>query len=85
MKRRTPPRPEDTVDDVVRDARRWRALMSSERIRVATEIHQPHSKPVPGAKYLMLELWSHSDMPSTKQHHMLTDYVDFIIELEGMK
>jgi hypothetical protein len=68
--------------DDARDAARWRALMSSERIRVSTTVHQPHSNPVPGSLYMMVELWSHSDMPETRlSRHLLVEYADFIREV----
>lgn len=69
--------------DEQRDARRWRALMSSARIRVLTTTPQPHSRPVPGARYILIEFWSKHDIPETRlSAHLLIDYVDHIREGE---
>lgn len=82
MERRTP-KPSDPMDDLIRDAARWRALLASERIRVSTEVHQPHSNPIPGSKYIRIEFWSHHQYPEKRMSTpALLEYVDFVIQLQ---
>lgn len=73
-------------EDVYRDAMRWRALTrgvnDSGDIAAVTTLHQPHSNPVPGSRFLVLHLWSERDPPISRRlsAHCLFDYADSIIE-----
>lgn len=69
-----------------RDARRWRALTASARMRVVTEAHQPHTHPLPGSKYMLIELWSDHETPTTHLSlGLLVSYADHIIATKGVK
>lgn len=75
---------EPELPDDARDAKRWRALLSSKRMRVSTTVHQPHSNPVPGSKYINVEFWSASYIETTAvAREALIRYVDYIISTKG--
>jgi hypothetical protein len=62
------------------DAARWRALMSSARIRVNGSAHPPHSNPVPDSRYLAIEFWSASNVPESMfGQHALIRYTDHLL------
>lgn len=76
-------------NDVVRDARRWRAITrgvgGKGDICVTNSVHQPYSNPVPGSKFLSVQLWSERETPGLR--YLSTweffAYADFIIEQEN--
>jgi hypothetical protein len=82
-RRRLPLSVEDLTEeppDDRRDAERWRALFTG-KLRVLTEVAQPHSNPLPGSQYLLVELWSDHIAPTNRlSAHALISYADSVIK-----
>lgn len=78
------------------DALRWRALMSSDRIRIMGSAgfdYTDSENPRPRNEYMHLgvEVWSRhsakddSEFPQTRCRKLLTTYVDEIIKINNIK
>lgn len=68
------------ADNDALDAARWRALLSSQRIRALGTQQPAYSYPVAGSKYLAIEFWSESNLPNKETAiPVLLDYVDALI------
>lgn len=77
--------PEDTVLNVsalLRDARRWRALVGCARVRMigCAGFHSSVNNPI-GYRHLGVEMWSHHDTPDEQGPEMLTKFADQLVDL----